>query len=139
MSRSSITEPSVGERDESPSSRPTASEEVITELAPDCLINGAFSCSRTADTIQASGLSWRTVRVASTLESSRSVVMMTCSAWATRACRSTLRRVASPTTTARPSLFASSMATWDVSTISTCSRSWPLLMSVSTALRPFVP
>ena len=49
----------------------------MTELAPDCFISETFSCSRTAATIQASGLSWRTVRVASTLESSRSVVMMT--------------------------------------------------------------
>ena len=56
---------------------------MITELAPDCFIRGAFSCSRTEATIQASALSWRTVSVASTLESSRSVVMMTCLACST--------------------------------------------------------
>ncbi len=49
--------PSVGESDDSPSSRPTASDDVITELAPDCFISGAFSCSRTEATIQASAFS----------------------------------------------------------------------------------
>ena len=61
----------------------------MTEFAPDCFISGAFSCSRTAATIQASGLAWRTVSVASTLESSRSVVMMTWSASPTPARRRT--------------------------------------------------
>ena len=50
----------------------------MTELAPDCRISGHVLAARgPRTTIQASGLSWRTVRVASTLESSRSVVMMT--------------------------------------------------------------
>ena len=111
----------------------------MTELAPDCLISGAFSCSRTAATIQASGLSWRTVSVASTLESSRLVVMMTWLASPTPARRSTSRRVASPVTTARPSACASDIAVGLGSTTTMASRSCPLLTRVSTALRPFVP
>jgi hypothetical protein len=69
---------------------------VITALAPDCRISGTFSCSRTAATIQASGLSWRAVSVVSTLESSRLVVMMTWLASDTPARRSTSRRVGVP-------------------------------------------
>ena len=44
------------------------------------------------------------------MESSRSVVMITCRAWATPARRSTSRRVASPVTTASPSACASPSA-----------------------------
>jgi len=58
---------------------------------------------------------------------------------ATPARRRMSRRVASPTTTTRSSALASSMAAWLVSTTTIPSRSWPLLMSVSTALRPLVP
>ena len=79
----------------------------MTEFAPDWRISATFSCSRTAATIQTSGLSWRTVSVASTLESSRSVVMITWLASSTPARRSTSWRVASPVTTARPSACAS--------------------------------
>ena len=111
----------------------------MTELAPDWRISGTFSCSRTEATIQASGLSWRTVSVASTLESSRSVVMMTWSASATPACRSTWRRVASPMMTVRPSSWASCLAAGLGSTMTMESLLCPLLTSVSTAERPLVP
>ena len=117
-----MTEPSIGDIDESPSRRPTASEEVITELAPDCRISGTFSCSRTEATIQASGLSWRTVRVTSTLESSRSVVMMTWVAFSTPAWRSTPRRVASPAMTTSWSRLPSATATGLGSTTTIASR-----------------
>ena len=134
-----MTAPRVGDSDDRPSRRPTASEDVITELAPDCFIKGAFSCSRTEATIQASALSWRTVSVARTLESSRSVVMMICRASATPARCSTSERVASPVTTASPSAWASETAWLPLSTTTIRSRSMPLPTRVSTALRPLVP
>ena len=46
-----MTEPRFGDSDERPSRRPTASEEVITELAPLCRTSGTLSCSRTDTTM----------------------------------------------------------------------------------------
>ena len=47
-----------------PSNRPTVSELVTTDDAPDWRTNGTFSCSLTETTTPAVGLSWRTVSVA---------------------------------------------------------------------------
>ena len=45
-----MTEPRLGLSVESPSRRPTASDEVITEFAPDWRTSGTLFCSRTAAT-----------------------------------------------------------------------------------------
>jgi beta-glucanase (GH16 family) len=82
-----------------PSRRPAVSEEVTTEVAPDCSSRWRFSSSRTAATIEAFGASSRAVSVVSTALSSRSVATMTARARSTRASRSVAVRVESPTTT----------------------------------------
>ena len=109
--RSSSTVPSAGLTVASPSSRPTASEERMTALAPLCRTRPWFSASRTAATISAVGLSWRAVNVASTVESSRAVVMMISLATGTPARRSTSEWVASPMTPTSPISLASSTDT----------------------------
>ena len=60
-------------------------------------------------------------------------------AFTTPARRSTSRRVASPTTTVSPALFASWMAAELGSTTTIFSFGCPLLINVSMALRPLVP
>ena len=88
--------PRLGLTADRPSSRPTASEEVTTALAPDWRSSEALSSSRTATTTWALGLSWRTVSMTRIAESSRSKVMITSRALMISARRRISRRVASP-------------------------------------------
>ena len=88
--------PRFGLTADSPSSRPTASDEVTTALAPDWRSSEALSSSRTATTTWALGLSWRTVSITRIAESSRSRVMITSRALMISARRRISRRVASP-------------------------------------------
>ena len=69
----------------SPSSRPAAADDVMTEVAPLCISRSAFSSSRTAATSVTFGASCRMVSVVSTAVSSRSTATMTALALATSA------------------------------------------------------
>ncbi len=139
VSMSWMIVPISGPMAERPRRRPTVSELVTTDDAPDWRTSGTLTCSRTATITPAVGFSCRTVSVARTAASSRSREMMIWRALLTSARRSTSRRVASPWKAARPSALASSTATALPSSTTILSARSPWRRSVLTALRPFVP
>jgi hypothetical protein len=139
VSRSSITSVTCGVSVESPSSRPAAPEEVIAASAPLWCRRWTFSSSRTEETIVASGLSSRAVRVTSTAVSSRSVATISAHASRTPAASRVSCLAALPAIATRPSAIASSRASGSGSMATICSGLAPLLSRVRTALRPLTP
>ncbi len=109
----------------SPSSRPAASDEVMTESAPLWVSRSAFSASRTAATTLTSGASCRTVRQVSTAVSSRLTAMTTARDLVTSASLSTASLSDRPCTVASPAAAALSTASWSTSMTTICSSATP--------------